>query len=198
MSVSSFTYCVSCNQKGPALGDGGMMGSPDLSVGKDYNDDWGVTTYNFGWIYDGLQSISLLPEEVEAYRSFLETHDGHELFLGNDHMDGSEMPDMDHDNLTRFEFEGQGFIAGCYELSAEGGDSYRTSWDGESFKAFEPRTLTTEDVDNCLERLTAEECMDSITRTTPSVEPYEDLGNIIQFLQGHEDEAITVRLVQAE
>jgi hypothetical protein len=196
MSVSSFTWCVTCNEQGPELGDAGMMGLPDLAIGKVHNEDWGVTSYNFGWIYDGLKSIDLLPVEVEVYRAFLEQHAGHELFLGNDHMDASEMPAVDHANMTRYEAPAVDSIAGSYEVSCPAnGDRFRTSWDGENFRAFEERALLAEEVANFLARLTASGCLDSITRTTPSVEPYEDLGNLLSFLQAHQGDILTARLI---
>ena len=196
MSVSSATLCLTCNEQARELGDGGMMGTPDATAKKDYNEDWGVTTYSFGWIYKGLDAISLVPGEVEAYRQFLEKHAAHELFLGNDHMDESEIPERDVENTTSFMPALDGFVAGTFELSCPAKDAkVQTSFDAERYKPFEDRQLSSDEIECFLKHLTAPEVFDSITRTSPSVEPYEDLGPIVQFVQSHQGEAIHVRLL---
>lgn len=194
MSVSSFTVCTTCNEKARELGDAGMMGGPDLKAKKTHNKDWGVTTYSFGWIYKGLKAISLVPAEVEAYRQFLKAHADHEVFLGNDHMDESEMPEWDAENSTKFEADLDGFVAGTFELSS-GDANIRTSFDSEQYEPFEERQLSEEEIACFLKHLTAPEVFDSIDRTSPSVDPYGDLESIIQFVQSHQGEPITVRLL---
>lgn len=196
MSVSSATLCLTCNEKATELGDGGMIGTPDAKAKKKHNADWGVTTYSFGWIFKGLEAISLVPGEVEAYRQFLEKHAGHKLFLGNDHMDESEVPEWNAENTTSFEPALDGFVAGTFELSCAAKDArIQTSFDAEAYKPFEDRQLSNDEIRCFLKHLTAPEVFDSITRTSPSVDPYGDLGPIVQFVQSHHGEAIQVRLL---
>ena len=80
-------------------------------------------------------------------------------------------------------------------VRAEGGESFRTSWDGERFLPFEPRALASDEVARFLKRIAAPELFDSISRPNPTIDPYADLGPLLEFVRGHADETLTVEIV---
>jgi len=182
MSVSFFTYCIDCSVNAPEIGDAGMMGAPSLEIVSD----------SFGWIYDGLKAISLLPHSIESYKSFLETHQGHKIFLGNDHMD--ELPELNYEKLEHFELDSQGFIEGTYEMvSVETGALFRTSYDWESYRNFEERELSKAEIHRFQQRI-IQDCFETIYRGPPCLDPYEDLGRLIDFVKENAKHTLKVRL----
>lgn len=192
MSVSCSTYCETCNQQAPEIGDQGMLGQPSLETEKQYNDDWGVWSYDFGWIHEGLSALHLVPREVDAYRQFLEHHKGHKVVLVTDHDDHE--PDIDWDNLTTFEDVKGHFVNGVYELRAENGDVYRSSH--ESFLSFEEVRLAPTAIDLAFERLFDEKaCFEYFHHTSAVIDPYEELTKLEGFLREHRDQAFVARIV---
>jgi hypothetical protein len=75
MGVTFDLLCLRCGERAPEVGDFGYIGYPALSSRKRLFR----TPQNFGYIYDGLASVGLLPLEVEAFRLFLERHRRHRL-----------------------------------------------------------------------------------------------------------------------
>jgi hypothetical protein len=171
-----------------------MIGLPSISDEKEYNEEWGVTSYNFGWIYEGLKAISLLPYSVEAYRAFLETHKGHRLVLTTDH--DEESPDIDWDNLSMFQFSGVDFVEAVYEMECiESGEKINSSTK-ELFRKFEERSLSEQDIEIIFTKIfNCTDCFDSFHHPPTSVDPYEDLESIGAFLNKNKEKTIIVRLV---
>ncbi|KHD07438.1 hypothetical protein PN36_10135 [Candidatus Thiomargarita nelsonii] len=182
MSVSFFTYCIDCSVNAPEIGDAGMMGAPSLEIVSD-------SFYTFGWIYDGLKAISLLPYSIESYKSFLETHQGHKI-----HMDDEQLPELNYEKLEHFELDTQGFIEGYYEMvSVETGALFRTSYDWESYRNFEERELSQAEINKFQQRIIPN-CFESIYRGPPCLDPYEDLGRLIDFVKENAKHTLKVRL----
>ncbi|MDJ0782245.1 MAG: hypothetical protein QNJ22_09750 [Desulfosarcinaceae bacterium] len=194
MGVACSTYCLDCNIAAPEIGDQGMMGQPNLTDEKFANEDWGITTYNFGWFHAGLKAISLRPYTVEAYCAFLEAHQGHRVELSTDHDD--ESPHLDWDQLERYPFDGDGFVRAYYELTCpQTGETVTTSYK-ENFKIFEARTLTSAEIALALSKLIdSPDCADAFHNPPACVDPYDDLGRIGAFLKAHQDQPIVARLV---
>ena len=75
MGVTFDLLCIRCGERAPEIGDFGYIGYPTLSSrGRLFR-----SPQNFGYIYEGLASVGLLPLEVEAFRVFLERHRRHRL-----------------------------------------------------------------------------------------------------------------------
>jgi len=189
MSVSFFTYCIDCSVNAPEIGDAGMMGAPSLEIVSDQD-----SFYTFGWIYDGLKAINLLPYSIESYKSFLETHQGHKIFLGNDHMDDEQLPELNYEKLEHFELDTQGFTEGYYEMvCVETGALFRTSYNWESYRNFEERELSKAEINRFQQRI-VQDCFESIYRGPPCLDPYEDLGRLIDFVKENAKGTLKVRL----
>jgi len=75
MGVTFDLLCLRCGERAPEIGDFGYIGYPTLSSRKRLFQ----TPQNFGYIYDGLAAVGLLPLEVEAFRVFLQRHRWHRL-----------------------------------------------------------------------------------------------------------------------
>lgn len=194
MGVACSTYCQTCNVEGPEIGDQGMIGSPSLDDKKDYNEEWGVTSFNFGWIHAGFNALKLNIYELEGYKAFLEEHDGHNIVLTTDHDD--DEPDIDWDNLKKFEYPKDEFINAFYELECkETGEKFRATY-ADLFRQFEESILTQEDINTFTQKITDEqEINDSFHRVSPVIDPYEDLEKIIKFISENNGKTIIVRLI---
>ncbi len=191
MGIRCNTYCQTCNFQAPELGDGGMMGNPTILDEKEEHEDY--VQYNFGWIYSGLQAISLLPHEVEAYKAFLEEHNGHKIVLSTD----NDEPDIDWDKLIEFTYSQNGFVNAIYEIESETGEKFQTG--KYLFKKFAERELTAENIQIIMEKLfDAPSWNDSIYRVAPSVDPYEDLERLELFFRQNNGKKLIVRLVEEE
>lgn len=194
MGVACSTYCLDCNVRAPEIGDQGMLGQPSLMDEKDYNEDWGITSYNFGWIYTGLKAISLLPFDVEAYRAFLEAHQGHDILLTTDHDD--EEPGIDWDKLADFRFEETGFEEAFFEMACPESGEVVTSSHAERFKTFDGRSLTDAEAELLLAKIFhSPDCFDAFHSPSMAIDPYGDLERFADFLRQHKGKEIVVRLL---
>lgn len=62
-------WCADCGTHAPEIGDYGYIGTPSLAQRRG----------TFGYIYLGFEALNIFPAELEEFRIFLETHDGHEI-----------------------------------------------------------------------------------------------------------------------
>lgn len=193
MGIASATYCEDCNEQAPEIGDQGMLGNPSLEAAREYHADWGVNSYTFGWIYDALKGICLVPRDVEAYRQFLKKHTGHKVVLVSDHDDMET--NIDWDNLSTFtSFNGE-FIYGKYELEARNGDTFQSS--PESFLKFEEKNIDSRAIDNIFGRLFEDrDCFEYFHHTSTVIDPYDELERLETFLRQHRNETIVARIVE--
>ena len=79
MGVTFGVVCEKCGVEGPEVGDFGYIGAPSLERRKRRG---GLQT--FGFIYEGLEAIGVVTEEIEAFKTFLDEHRGHPIALYGD------------------------------------------------------------------------------------------------------------------
>lgn len=151
MSLAFDTYCLDCRESLGVL-SGGYIGFPSLINTTSRNelpsyyppDSYNEDVHNFGYIYNGLKAINLLPREVEAYKAFLESHVGHRVLCMSDHDETvpDELADMDEWN--EFEYEDQNFVEATYQLFCPSCNEIFEIPAGEEvlFRQFDPFTLT--------------------------------------------------------
>jgi len=107
VSVAWGVLCLDCKELAPTIGDCGFLGAPTLSARATGLSRWrcpeGVgKVRTFGALYGALEGLGLVPQHLADYRAFLESHDAHELFLYNDHMDEREL----HPRLPSWNWSG--------------------------------------------------------------------------------------------
>ncbi len=195
MGVSFTTFCQTCNVVGHEIGDQGMIGFPSLDDKKHHDDEWGVTKFNFGWIYTGFNAIKLNTYDVEGYKTFLEEHDGHNIILSTGYED--EEPDLDWDNLKEFEYPKDEFIIAFYELECkETGEKLRTTY-ADLFRQFEESVLPQDNINIFTQKIIDEqEINDAFYRVSAVIDPYEDLERIIEFISKNNGKTFIARLIQ--
>lgn len=192
MSVCLYAVCADCHVEAPEIGYSGGIGYARLKIEKVTDSDWAATGYSFGWIYDGLRAVNLIPECVEAFRHFLEEHDGHEILAGTDH-DSEPAPGVD---WSRYCHSGTGFVDARYEVFCEEtNDRFRTSAT-ESLMKFQTGELSVADIERFMYRIPdADECFDNFYNTPPCITPYEDLGELAEFFARNQGRKIVAGLV---
>ena len=198
MSVSVTIVSEGNNQRGPEIGDQGAIGSPDLEIRCDYNDDWGVHEYTFGWVYSGLSSIELVTREVADFREYLEHNRGRTIHLTTEGDDRDLSDRIAWEAVTDFVATPKPDYVPCsYQLEdTDSGDVFRFEND-DRFDQLVPgsRTLTRADIENFIEKLVDAELVDdSFNNVTPLLHPYEVFGQIKNFVADHRDGTLVVTI----
>jgi hypothetical protein len=75
MGLHQRTACLQCSALAPPLGDSGFLGFPSLAAEAPGDE----TMPTFGFLYAGLEAISLLPYNVVRFRDWLGEHSGHRI-----------------------------------------------------------------------------------------------------------------------
>lgn len=145
--------------------------------------------HNFGWIYAGLKAINLLTYEVEAYRAFLEHHNGHRVVLANDDQD--DQPDIDWDTVEEWVHPDEGFIEAVYVIESETGLFQSTLG---LFKPFDECRLKAEDMQMFMDKVfyvSWDECC----YRAPDPYSEEGMDSLVDYLIKHQGAKLTARLV---
>lgn len=197
MSVRCQTVCVDCNAEAPEIGDGGVFGEPSLDVRYTEDEEWGVRSYTFGWLYDGLKRLGIMPHDLEAYAAFLKAHEGHDVRLTTDHDD--DEPPVDWESLERFSWPADGFVTAYFEMEDLGEGSRLRVSTPDLLWPIEPRTLAPEVLDMVFQRLFDDsEATEGIANASPLVQPYEGLSEIEDFLEPRRKLGVAVRVIPVE
>lgn len=61
MGVDTCVVCLDCLELGPAIGTDVLLGIPKIEAERYYDNAWGATYCSFGWIYEALEAIDLIP-----------------------------------------------------------------------------------------------------------------------------------------
>lgn len=180
MGIIWATYCETCNAVVHLGDNGGMMGEPSMIDAKASNH------HNFGWIYAGLKAINLLTYEVEAYRAFLERHNGHPVVLAND-----DQPDIDWDTVEEWEHPDKGFIEAVYVIESETGLFQSTLG---LFKPFDECRLMDEDMQMFIDKV-FDVSWDECCYHAPDPYSEEGIDSLMDYLIKHQGAKLTARLV---
>jgi hypothetical protein len=94
MSIAAGVRCLTCRRIAPEIGDAGYLGAPTLEVSESSTDGWfepdPIPT--FGFFYEGLAAIGLVPYEIALLHEFLHDHAGHRLYIAMDADDPEKWP----------------------------------------------------------------------------------------------------------
>ena len=74
MGVTFVVVCEKCGVDAPEVGDFGYIGAPSLEL-RGRRDG----LQSFGFIYEGLEAIGAVTQEIEAFKTFLDEHRGHPI-----------------------------------------------------------------------------------------------------------------------
>jgi hypothetical protein len=183
MSIGTTTIAIENNIQAPEIGDAGYIGEPKLESEHIYYEDWGGNSYTFGWVYSGLKSICLVTKELDDFKEFLEKYPNDNICL---FIEGDEDPDedkVDWENLKKFNPSPKSEFKECrYQITnTESGEQYTSKW--KDLLIPTECDLAATDISNFLEKLCdAYEIDDSFTNVMPLLEPYEDFGEIRNFI----------------
>ncbi|TAA48412.1 hypothetical protein [Corallincola spongiicola] len=191
MGLAFSNYCETCNAEGPEVGDAGLVGdNVNIAPNRIEHDD-GVFC-SFGWIYDALQAISLVPKDIADLKAFLEQHHGHDLVTHCDH--DEQEPNIDWDNLRKYkrQFSKDKDVVGCYSIrNVETDEVFESQTD--AFRRFDKRILTANEIAKFLQDLADDsEVLDGFYRCSPTIDPYEDLEQIAEFIRDNSDDPLEV------
>lgn len=91
MSVCESAICLDCLE---AYSSGGshIIGYPSLNrdpepIASKYEEDSVGEKRNFGFLCEGLKSLKMCTYSLLEYAAFLDKHNGHRIYLHNDHSD---------------------------------------------------------------------------------------------------------------
>jgi hypothetical protein len=198
MSVSVSYISEGNNVRGPEIGAEGGLGNPNLEVKKEYNDDWGVYSYTFGWILSGLESVGLVTEQVADFKEFLTNNQDRNIYL---FVEGGEDPNeekIDWDNIIPFSATEKPEYKVCnYKITnKDSGES--AQFDNEDrIEKLVPceKYLTQEEIDNFIEKLISADMIDdSFYNQWKLLEPYEDFGRIRDFISNNRTGQLVVSI----
>ena len=196
MSVSVAYISEGNNIKGPEIGAEGGLGFPNLKVEKTYNDDWGVYSYTFGWIYSGLDSIGLITKQIADFKEFLEINQDRKIYL---FVEGGDNPDeekIEWDNVTNFKPSEKPDYKTCtYSITNKAAGESCTFDNEDKVEKLAPceRELSKEDIDNFIEKLVSADMVDdSFYNQWKLLEPYEDFGRIRDFVSKNRNDQLVL------
>ena len=186
MGLCYWTTCEKCKVDAPDVGSFGRLGLPCL--GREERRGY---AQNFGFIYDGLAALELLPEDIEAMRWFLEDHDGHPLIQGaDDHLqyEGREGPPVGPSPEARRPRDSR-FVDAFFELACSD-CAARLRFKLRRMRAFEPRLISAADAKTFEDHVATLD----ISNSYRAGELFDHVDKIASFLRAHRDHAVSVGL----
>ncbi|MDH3347824.1 MAG: hypothetical protein OEM02_06970 [Desulfobulbaceae bacterium] len=193
MSIRTITIAVNKNIQAPEVGDGGFIGLPNILIEHNYNEEWDVNSYSFGWIYSGFNSIGLVTKCTENFREFLEKHSGDNICAFTEGDESEEEEQVDWDNLKTFEPTPKNQFKECsFQITNTKNDNFFLSKNTEMLIPNES-LLSREDINNFIEKICDAEEIDDYLSYLPSIiDPYEELGNIRSFIMKNKDDQLKI------
>jgi len=193
MSVSCATYCETCNAQAAEIGDSGCV-TTQPSLDPKWVELNGDLFPTFGFVYQCLASIHLVPFELAVYKEFLEEHKDHKVVFVTDYDDYE--PQVDYESLKKITANrnDEKYLTGFYVMrNTTTMEFIKTS--REVFCKFEAKTLTQEDIDFFIKNLVDKyEVIDSFHHCPASIDPYGELGEIISFVKRNRSASLEVFL----
>ena len=199
MGVCFDCYCLEKRLIAPEIGDQGYFGYPSLAISQDKspNNSFDFIRYSFGWLYDGINAISLIPNSIEMFRSFLlETSDS-TLVMGMDYEINAVAENIDIDEFQYYYKSHEGFVYGRYQIKAVETGEIKTSKFKEKLKFFETRYLLEEEISRFLTRIN-NTVYDSIYHAPGIVNPDYDLKKWHNFINKKKKSTLEVSIVDID
>lgn len=196
MGVTFGVVCERCGVEAPEVGDFGYIGAPSLELRKRRDG-----LQSFGSIYEGLEAIGVVTQEIEAFKTFLDEHRGHPIALYGDGVDVEE--ELDEDAETEadadtpapaparakpFRFTRK-FREIFHELHCETCHETRRSSESAALRPFEPFAVSADRIKHFRERVVR---TDSLYRVGGF--PFDEVAELDEFLGKHQRHHLIARL----
>ena len=193
MGVTFGVVCEQCGVEGPEVGDFGYIGAPSLEL-RTRRDG----LQSFGSIYEGLEAIGVVTQEIEAFKTFLDEHRGHPIALcgdGEEELDEGAETEGDADTpvpaparAKPFRFTRK-FREIFHELHCETCHETHRSSESAALRPFEPFAVSANRIKLFRERVVG---TDSLYRVGGF--PFDEVAELDQFLRKHRRHHLIARL----
>ena len=203
MGVTFDTLCVKCGESAPEVGDCGYIGFPSASRERGPVE----RIANFGYIYEGLETIGLRTWSLDALYDFLTRHEGHGLHTFGDGepafgdgdpeaLAAAQSESDENDDFDDFDADDDfdeddgwneevatAYPAARYRVECSACSEQFQSEFGDNLKALTSTVLSAPSIDAFLERVVQEIDREAFYRSEPL--SGDDLERLAAFLAQH-------------